>query len=181
MYVFLDESGVNKQEGKSSIALVYITVDNVSLLQDSVLRAEKNIGIKNFHWSSSTWKIRKMFIEEICKQEFSIKIAFIKNPFFANNGYEYALQHLVVERNVLSLIIDGKKGRIYERKFKKVLRDKGISVKKLKTANDESYPALRIADAIAGAVRYRHENPDDSRIDELYQKFAKKILITLEE
>ena len=64
---------------------------------------------------------------------------------------------------------------------KKVLRDKGISVKKLKTANDESYPALRVADAIAGAIRYRCENSNDKRIIDIYEKFSKKILITLEE
>src|SRR3990167_5281352 len=176
MYIFLDESGVDKQNGKSLIALVYITVDNLDILQNAVLSAEKLVGIKNFHWSYSTWKVRKLFIEEICKQDFKIKVALIKNPFFASSGYEYALQHLVVEKNVVHLIIDGRKGRNYERKFKKVLRDKGISVKKLKTANDEAYPALRIADAIAGAVRYRYENPDDKRIKEIYERFYKKIL-----
>ena len=181
MYIFLDESGVDKQKGKSSIALVYITVDNLDILQNAVLSAEKLVGIKNFHWSYSTWKVRKLFIEEICKQDFKIKVALIKNPFFAASGYEYALQHLVVERNVSYLIIDGKKSKSYERKFKKVLRDKGISVKKLKTAKDEAYPALRLADAIAGAVRYRHENPSDKRIQNIYERFAKKILITLEE
>jgi hypothetical protein len=181
MYIFLDESGVDKREGKSSIALVYITVENLDILQNAVLHTEKIIGIKNFHWSYSTWKVRKLFIDEICRQDFKIKVALIKNPFFANSGYEYALQHLVVERNVIALIIDGKKGRNYERKFKKVLRDKGISVKKLRTANDESYPALRLADAIAGAVRYRYENGDDKRIKEIYKRFSGKILITLEE
>lgn len=181
MYIFLDESGVDKQNGKSSIALVYITVDNLDILQNAVLKTEKIIGIKNFHWSYSTWKVRKLFIEEICKQDFKIKVALIKNPFLASSGYEYALQHLVVERNVMYLIIDGKKGKSYERKFKKVLRDKGISVKKLKTANDEAYPALRVADAIAGAIRYRYENPDDKRIKDIYERFSKKILITLEE
>ncbi len=181
MYIFLDESGVDKQNGKSSIALVYITVDNLNILQNAVINAEKLIGINNFHWSYSTWKVRKLFINQICKQDFKIKVALIKNPFFGSNGYEYALQHLVVERNVVSLIIDGKKGKNYERRFKKVLRDKGISVKKLKTANDEAYPALRVADAIAGVVRYKYENPDDKRIQILYDKFSKKILITLEE
>ena len=91
------------------------------------------------------------------------------------------MQHLVVERNILSLIIDGKKGKSYERKFKKVLRDKGISVKKLKTANDEAYPALRLADAIAGAIRYRYENGGDKKVKDIYERFSKKILITLEE
>ncbi|MCE9585273.1 DUF3800 domain-containing protein [Candidatus Nomurabacteria bacterium] len=180
MYIFLDESGVDKQKSKSSIVLVYITTDNLNILQNAVVEIEKRIGIKNFHWTYSNWKVRKVFIEEISKQDFKVKVALIQNPFYADISYEYALQHLVIEKNVVSLIIDGKKGRSYERKFKKVLRDKGISVKKLKTGNDESFPALRIADAIAGAIRFRYDNPDDSRIKNLYDKFHKKILFTLE-
>lgn len=95
--------------------------------------------------------------------------------------YEYALQHLVIEKNISAIIIDGKKKKSYERKLKKVLRDKGISIKKLKTGNDESYPALRIADAIAGIVRYKNDNPENKDILPLYNLIKTKISITLEE
>jgi hypothetical protein len=61
------------------------------------------------------------------------------------------------------------------------LRDKGISVKKLKTGNDESYPALRIADAIAGIVRYKNDNPENKNVSYLYDLIKNKILITIEE
>ncbi|MES2023429.1 MAG: DUF3800 domain-containing protein [Patescibacteria group bacterium] len=179
MYIFIDESGVHKREGKSSIALVYLSVDNLDILQNVVIETENEMKIKNFHWAHSTWGVRKKFIEIISRQDFKIKIALIKNPFYADQAYEYALQHLVIERDIISMIIDGKKGRAYERKLKKVLRDKGISVKKLKTASDESFPALRVADAVAGIIRYRDEFPDNPKIEYLYKLIYKKILITL--
>lgn len=181
MYIFIDESGVHKEMGRSSIALVYLSIEDLDSFQRAILKAERGIKIRNFHWSHSAWNVRKRFVEAICRQDFTVKVALIKNPFFASRGYEYALQHLVVEHNIRGLIIDGKKGKAYERKLKKVLRDKGISVKKLRTVNDEAYPALRVADAFAGIIRYRDEYPDNPKIQELYSLIVKKILITLEE
>lgn len=179
MYIFIDESGVDKQDGESSIALVYLEIDKLDHLQNNVIEIENNLNIKYFHWSYSNWNIRKRFIDEICKNEFNVKIALIKNPFKGNFAYEYALEHLIIEKDITRLIIDGKKNRSYEKKFKKILRDKGISIRKLKTGNDEGYPALRVADAIAGAVRYYNNNPLNNNILDIYNKISKKILITI--
>ncbi len=179
MYIFIDDSGVDKPNGRSSIALVYLEISKLETIQNSVIEIENNLKIKYFHWAYSTWSVRQKFIDEICKQEFSIKIALIKNPFKGGIAYEYALEHLIVEKNITNLIIDGKKNKTYERKFKKILRDKGISIRKLKTGNDEGYPALRVADAIAGIVRYYNENPSNDNIKNIYQKISKKILITI--
>lgn len=181
MYIFIDESGVHKVTGKSSVALVYLSVENLDSLQKAVCETEREIRIKYFHWSHSAWNVRKRFIEAICRQDFNVKIALIRNPFFGSRGYEYALRHLVVEPNIRGIIIDGRKNKSYARKLKKVLRDKGISVRKLRTADDKAYPVLRIADACAGIVRYRMENPDSQKVNELYKMIEKKILITLEE
>ncbi len=181
MYIFIDESGVHQQDKKSVIALVYVAVENSATLGDAVLRIEKEIGINSFHWPHSAWPVRNKFVEKIVSQNFSAKVALIKNPFNLDQAYEYALKHLVIEKDLQAVVIDGKKNRSYERKLKKVLRDKGISIKKLRTGNDESYPALRVADAIAGIIRYRDEFPDNQKIGYLYDKIKTKILITLEE
>jgi|SRR3989344_6182039 len=179
-YIFIDESGVHKETGKSSIALAYVAFENLDETQKRILKIEKEIGIHHFHWSHSSWVVRNKFIKNIIKCNFFAKIALISNPFKFNEAYEYALKHLVVEKKISAIIIDGKKKKTYERRLKKVLRDKGISVKKLKTGNDESYPALRIADAIAGIVRYRNENPEKKEVQHLYNLIKSKILITLE-
>ena len=179
MYIFIDESGIDKQDGRSSVALIYLEINKLDSFQDSVVEIEKKLKIKYFHWAYSTWNIRQKFIDEICKQDFGIKIALIKNPFRGSIAYEYAMEHLIVEKNITNLIIDGKKNKTYERKFKKILRDKGISIRKLKTGNDEGYPALRVADAMAGAVRFYNENSSNSNIKNIYQRISKKILITI--
>src|SRR3989338_7969363 len=180
MYIFIDESGVHQQDKKSVIALVYVAVQDLVTLGNAVLKIEKELGINNFHWSHSAWPVRNKFVEKIVSQNFSAKVALIKNPFNLDQAYEYALKHLVIEKDLQAIVIDGKKSRSYERKLKKVLRDKGISIKKLRTGNDESYPALRIADAIAGIVRYRNENPEKKEVQHLYNLIKSKILITLE-
>lgn len=78
------------------------------------------------------------------------------------------------ERSLERLHIDGKKGKNYERILKKLLRDKGITVKKLRTVNDMSYPCIRIADAVAGAVRYYLDNPS-RQANKLYKALEPKI------
>jgi hypothetical protein len=181
MYIFVDESGIDKQEGESSVVLVYLEVNKIDSFQKNILDIENSLTIQYFHWAYCKWDIREAFIKEISKDDFSIKIALIKNPFIERSAYEYALSHLIIEKNITNIIIDGKKSKKYERKFKKILRDKGISVKKLRTGNDESYPALRVADAIAGLVRYCNNNKNNERANNLYKYISKKVLITISE
>lgn len=51
-------------------------------------------------------------------------------------------------------MIDSRKPKWYSLKLKKVLRDKGISVKKVITVRkDESSPGIRVSDCLAGLFR----------------------------
>ena len=43
MLIFIDESGVHKQDGKSSVVLVYVMVDDVEKLEKSILEIEKTL------------------------------------------------------------------------------------------------------------------------------------------
>ena len=180
MYIFLDESGVHKQDGFSSVALAYVSIKSLDELQRSVLATEQKLGIHSFRWSHSAWEVRKEFINAICKHNFSIKAVLIKNPFYDSQHYEYVLQHLIIEKNIHALIIDGKKGRAYELRLKKILRSKGISVNKLRSVSDTGYSALRLADAIAGIIRYHHEHPHHKLIRQLYRKIASKIIVVIQ-
>ena len=85
------------------------------------------------------------------------------------------------EKDILSITIDGRKSRLYERHIKKVLGSKGLSIRKLKTANDQSYPVLRVSDACAGIARYRDEHPADERITRLYECISRKVSVIIEE
>ena len=48
-YIYIDESGVGKKDGKTSIALVYLHVEDVDSLNNAVLVAEQRMNIEYFH------------------------------------------------------------------------------------------------------------------------------------
>src|ERR1017187_5668398 len=99
LYIFIDESGVHKLEGQSAVVLVYVSVADIHVLNQGVLEAERALKIETFHWSHSAWDVRERFIEAILKQDFSVKIIFVKNPFREQAGYAYALGFIAGERD----------------------------------------------------------------------------------
>jgi hypothetical protein len=175
-HVFLDESGVNKPYGISTVVLLYVNSERLELLNNSVVEAKENIGINTFHWAHTAWEYRYLFTEAISKLEFTAKVAIIRNPFHAKRAYEHVIKYLATEKNISSIVLDGKKNRSNERSLKKALRDKGVSLKTLKTGNDESIQMLQIADLCAGIIRAHHERPEDSRVGDLYKKIKNKII-----
>ena len=159
MIISIDESGVHKQEGKSVIALIYIETDNLETLERLVLRVEHLARIRGFHWSKRNWRMREAFMRGISKGDFRIKVAYIANPIMLDLALPKALQQLLTERHISQILIDGNKPKSYTRHLKKVLRDKDVSVKKIRSVNDEAYPMVRIADAVAGAARATYDDP----------------------
>ena len=159
MIISIDESGIHKQDGKSVIALVYVSVKDLEITEQLVLDVEKSAGIHGFHWAHRNWLLRKKFIEGIAKGDFKLKIAYVSNPIILDKALAEALQHLLVERHISQILIDGDKPKAYTRQLKKVLRDKGVTVKKIRSVNDESYPLIRIADAVAGVARATYDEP----------------------
>lgn len=178
MIIFIDESGIHKSKDHSCIALVYIEIENLLAIENAVLGVEKKLKL-TFHWAHSVWEVRREFFRVISGLDFLIKVAIIRNPINLGKELEEVLLHLIIEKNIKQIVIDGKKSRRYERKLKKILRDKGISTKKLRTVRDESFAGIRLADAIAGAVRYYYDNPE-SQAKELFNKIKDKIIITLQ-
>ena len=178
MYIFIDESGIHKQDGQSTTALVYVKVENLEILNSRILLAEKILKIESFHWRKQIWKIRKAFLVAIIKESFKVKIFFIENPF-TEEKLEDALRHLLVERHIRNIIIDGKKPPSRVLRLKKVLREYGISVKKIRMGNDMSFPCLRLADLFAGLTRTYFENQTDEHAKELYKIARIKITTQL--
>jgi len=78
--VFIDESGIHKQDGQSTTALVYVESGNIEGLNKVILKAEKSLGIESFHWSKQIWKIRQAFLEAMVKEKFEVKIFVLQNP-----------------------------------------------------------------------------------------------------
>jgi len=178
MIIFIDESGIHKQKEHSTIVLVYIEIVVLPELEQEILKIEKKLKIPSFHWAEHGWKVREKFIKAIASLKFTYKVAILQNPIYLPKELEKVLLHLVVEKNIRKIIIDGKKPRWYERRLKKILRDKGISVRKLKTARADSSPGLHLADALAGLIRYHHDKPK-SKAKNLYNLIKKKQTVQL--
>ena len=178
MQVFIDESGVHKQDGQSTTALVYVKVEHTDKLNQVVLRAEKDLKIEPFHWSKQIWKIRQAFLEKIVKENFEVKIFLFRNPF-TEEKLESAWRHLLVEKNIRNIIIDGKKTRQYTLHVKQALREAGIPIKKIRMGNDRAFPCLRLADLFAGASRTYADNPENQDAKKLYDTAKIKITIQL--
>jgi len=111
---------------------VYVAVKDLEAIERLVLKAEQSAGIHGFHWA---------------------------NPIVLDKALSEALQHLLAERHISQILVDGDKPKTYTRQLKKVLRDKGITVRKIRSVKDEAYPMIRIADAVAGAARATYDDP----------------------
>jgi len=174
MIIFIDESGVHKQDGKSSVALVYVMVDDVEKIERAVIKAEKELRITSFHWTRHIWKIRQEFVQALQKENFTVKAAIVQNPF-SNKRFEEAVEALLTERKITKIVLDGQKPKWYLRRLKKVLRGRGISVKKIRAGNDRSFPCLRLADAYAGLVRAYWDDKENKKAKEVWKIANKKI------
>lgn len=181
MIVFIDESGIHKKIGRSTTAVVYVEVTQLEKLEKKLKVIENNLRISSFHWADERWLIRNKFLSSILELDFAVKVAVFENPKNVGEMLEVVFRHLITEKNIRSIFIDGKKPRWYELKLKKVLRDKGVSVKKLKTVRSETNLGIQLADAMAGLVRYHFDNPEAPDAQKWFKRLrkAKKIKFVL--
>jgi len=182
MLIFIDESGIHKKVDHSSFVLVYVSIEDENFINARIEQIEKRLKIRFFHWadfgSKAGWLVRKEFIRLASDLPFVFKYLIMENPLKPQKILFYCLNHLLTEKDIKNVIIDGKQPKWYEKQMKHLLRSKGISVKKLKTANDKSMPALRLADALAGLIRSYYDGSKTSQ--ELYQLMKIKNKITVQ-
>ena len=174
MLVFIDESGVHKKVDHSTFVLAYVESKNYDLLDKQICRLEKELNIDYFHWSETVWKVKEKFLDQVLKLDFKAKIFVVKNPVYPSKEIENAMIQMIVEKNIQAIYIDGKKPKWYERNIKKVLRSKGMTVKKLKTVKASQYSGIRLADMIAGLTRSYFDKKNMYRIEKFYKRLNKK-------
>jgi hypothetical protein len=174
MYVFIDESGTNKPNGQCVFVAILIESEKLDSVSKIVEAAEASVNAETFHWRGKSSLLRAEFVRRISLANFLVCFVCFGNPL---TDYGAALESLVitscVNLNIRKIIIDGRKGKTYEKHLKKALRDKGISTRKLKTAADEAYPGLRVADALAGLIR-THANKPTSQTNDLMKALRKR-------
>lgn len=160
MVIFIDESGTHKQSGHASNAVVYIKIENLEKVEEQIKTILIELDLEVFHWADHGWKVRNRFLKQIIKLDFTFKVGIFKNPVKVSEITEIVLEKLITEKNIKNIFIDGKQPKWYEKRLKKVLRDKGISIKKLRTVRSISSPGIQLADTIVGLIRYHFDNPD---------------------
>lgn len=177
MFVFIDESGIHKKIDHSTYALAYIKSENYQLLESKVCEIEKSLGIGYFHWSETVWAVKKRFMTEALKLDFTVKLAVVKNPIYPQKELERILRHLLVEKNISNVYIDGKQPKWYEKEIKNILRSKSFSARKLKTVKSSQYAGIRLADMVAGLARSYFDGKNLQKIESFYRTLEKKIII----
>lgn len=180
MLIFIDESGIHKSVDQSTFVLVYIEIENYLIIDATIKEQEAKLGLEYFHWSETVWHVKEQFLDKILNLNFKVKVAVVKNPVDPAQELERVLSHMLIEKGVAHIFIDGKKPKWQERKIKKILRDKAISIKKLSTTSDRSESGIRFADMVAGLTRWYFDGKNLKKIEKYYQRLQKKILVIIE-
>ncbi len=180
MHIFIDESGIHKKMDHSSFALVYIEIDNFEKIEKGIIEIERELNIEKFHWSEIAWKFKEKFIKEALKLDFKVKLAIIKNPVNPAKELERILSHMAIEKKISCIYIDGKKPKWYGLKIKKVLRDRGVSARKVKMIKDDQIACVRLADMVAGLSRSHFDKKNEKNLQKYYKKLERKLIILMQ-
>lgn len=180
MVIFIDESGTHKQTSHATVSVVYVEVKNLEKFENKLKKIEEDLKISYFHWAEERWFMKNKFLSRIFELDFTVKVAVFENPVKPQSMLEVVFQHLVTEKNITSIFIDGEKPKWYEHKLKKVLRDKGIALKKLRTVRSRSEVGIQLADCLAGLIRYYHDNPDEKDAKKWFNKLKREKKLSFE-
>ena len=180
MVIFIDESGIHKQTGHSTTAVVYVEVENLEKFEISLKKIETDLKISFFHWAEERWFMKNKFLAQIFNLDFTVKVAIFENPVKPDAMLEVVFQHLITEKTISAIYIDGEKPKWYENKLKKVLRDKGVALKKLRTVRSRSEVGIQLADCLASLIRYYHDNPEEKDAKKWFNKLKKEKKLSFE-
>jgi hypothetical protein len=152
--VYIDESNILSSTGHSVYTGVYITYSKKDDIAGKVIQIEKDLKILYTHWVDMTWKIRLKFAEKIRNLDFTCQIIVYENPIIQEKSLENFLYEIIKSQEDISrIIVDGNRGRNYERKLKRVLKNRKLKFTKIIFMNDRAEPLIRLADFMAGSYR----------------------------
>lgn len=109
-------------------------------------------------------------MEKASKLDFTFKVAIFDNPNPGDKMLDIVFNHLITEEDIKNVYIDGEKPKWYERRLKKILRDKGIPVKNLRSVRRKSSLGIQLADALAGLIRYHVDKPNEEDAAKLVRR-----------
>ena len=152
--VYIDESNILSKTGNSVYVCVYIEYINKENISQKIESIEKDLKISYTHWVDMPWKLRLRFADKIKNLDFNCKIVVYKNPIDQKNSLlDFLIKVIDLRDDVYEILIDGKQSKIFQLKFKTILRKNGIKVYKIGFVNDKNEAIIRLADFIAGSYR----------------------------
>jgi Protein of unknown function (DUF3800) len=175
--IYIDESGISSKIGHSVYVCLYVEFNHHQYISNKIIEVEKRLKISYTHWTEMPWKLRAKFAQMIKDLDFEVKAVVYKNPILPDVVFELALKTLLnKEENVIKISIDGKKDKSYKKYLKKLLRSYGLEVNNIKMVNDKNEPLIRLADFIAGLIRYNSDNSDNNKTGEIFKLLKSKII-----
>ncbi len=176
--ICIDESGITSKNGHSTFAFVYLEFENIKDIDGEIKKIEKDLHINFIHWSEMSWALREKVSLRISKLDFKCRVAVFKNPIDIDSSLLLACKYLILsEDKISSIYIDGDKPNKFINKIKNILRSKNMDVKSIKTVSDKKLSGLRLADFVAGAIRYHFDNQDSDK-NVVYQRIKNKISVS---
>ncbi len=175
--IYIDESGISAHIGHSVYVCLYIESDNYAEITTKIIEIEKQLKISYTHWTEMPWKLRLKFVEKIKDLDFEVKAISYKNPILPDVIFELALKRLLQkDEKIIKINIDGKKDKSYKKYLKKLLRNYSLEVNNIKMVNYKNEPLIRLADFMAGLIRYRLGNVSNNKTIELFDLVKRKIV-----
>ncbi len=181
LYAYVDESGQHTQ-GRRFVVVVAAIRDNRELLEQILLEIEESTGKGNFKWSKTRAAKRSAYISRVLTN-----IQFQHTMYFAiyENARNY--QELIIQCTAhaikqsepyerATIIVDGL-SRTEQNRFASGIRALGVRTRKVRGADDEVDPFIRLADAICGFLGDLEEQPEYRKL--LIQAHTTNILNNL--
>ncbi len=175
--IYIDESGISSTIGHSVYVCLYVEFDNYIQIANRIIEIEKQLKISYTHWTEMPWKLRVKFAEKIKDLDFKVKAVVYENPVLPDVVFELALKKMLLKiENIIIILIDGKKNKSYKKYLKKLLRSYGLEVNNIKMVNDKNEPLIRLADFMAGFIRYYCDNVTKNKSVEIFRLLNNKII-----
>lgn len=166
LYCYVDETGQDTK-GRLYIVVAIISAEPKEELYEALERAEQSSGKGKLKWHKNSTQKRDAYITKALHTNVSLHIYY---QVFEGPELSYELTTVLATGNAINafvrresitnykatIIIDGLP-RSMQGSVGKLLRNFGIRTKSVRGERDESNPAIRLADAVAGLLRQAYQ------------------------
>lgn len=168
MNVYIDESGIQFKDGHSVFAIVFVEQQHEQMLAQGVDKLTQQVRATSLHWSKMGKRVKAKVVPALSGLPFKYAIVIVPNPLKnTESALGASMSEILSRMNINALIIDGTWSKRQVSQFKRVLKNGGTKVEKLRGGNDKAYPGLILADIIAGLHRHNLDKPSQETTEQI--------------